>query len=288
MKICIRFFQTSLIFLFLASSFSNAQEYFPMKIGNVWEYNFETYFGEYPASSKTIRMEIVDTVTLSNGMQYYKFSPGFLFIDHRHLSKPDPADKDTVTTRFLRIACGNVYYYSLKDSADVLLFDTNKKYLLDTTEVLNTRTAVQEIFMPHGISKAASLFGVISYWSNDVTYPVSFSCKLTGFQTDGMQYGKVTGVKDRIKVIKDFALLQNYPNPFNPSTQISFQVPEASRVTLKVFDMLGKEVATLVDGNKSAGSHTVQFNASDLPSGMYIYSLQAGEFRDSKKLLLVK
>ncbi|MGE5620947.1 MAG: T9SS type A sorting domain-containing protein [archaeon] len=259
-----------------------------MKIGNVWEYNFETYFGDYPASSKTIRMEIVDTVRLSNGLQYYEFSPGFLFIDHRFLSKPDPTDKDTITTRYLRMECSKVYYYSLKDSADVLLFDTNKKYLLNTTEVLKTKTAVQEIFMPHGISHTSSLFGVISYWSNNVTYPVSFSCKLTGFQTDGIQFGMVTGVKDQPKVIADFALLQNYPNPFNPATQISFQVPEGSNVTLRVFDMLGKEIATLVDEFKSAGSHTVQFNASNLPSGMYIYQLRAGTHNSMRKMMLLK
>ncbi|MCU7512101.1 MAG: T9SS type A sorting domain-containing protein [Ignavibacteria bacterium] len=88
--------------------------------------------------------------------------------------------------------------------------------------------------------------------------------------------------------IKDFALLQNYPNPFNPATMISYSIPRQSFVNLKVFDMLGREVASLVSKEQSEGEYKVQFNASNLPSGMYIYTIQAGEFRASKKLMLVK
>lgn len=85
-----------------------------------------------------------------------------------------------------------------------------------------------------------------------------------------------------------FSLAQNYPNPFNPSTTISFSIPEARVVTIKVFDQLGKEVSTVLNEYKEAGTHTAQFNASSLPSGIYVYTIQAGEFRDSKKLLLLK
>ncbi|HEX2867449.1 MAG TPA: two-component regulator propeller domain-containing protein [Ignavibacteriales bacterium] len=87
---------------------------------------------------------------------------------------------------------------------------------------------------------------------------------------------------------KVYSLTQNYPNPFNPATNISYSIAVDQNVKLKVYDMLGKEVATLVDEYKSAGVHTVQFNASHLPSGVYIYTIQAGEFWDSKKLVLLK
>ena len=73
-----------------------------------------------------------------------------------------------------------------------------------------------------------------------------------------------------------FALFQNYPNPFNPSTRISYQLPENSFVTVKVFDALGRELETLVHEQQSAGYHSVQFNAAQLPSGMYFYSLKQG------------
>ncbi len=85
-----------------------------------------------------------------------------------------------------------------------------------------------------------------------------------------------------------FALEQNYPNPFNPLTNIKFEIPEDHQVTLKVFNTLGQEVATLVNGFQSAGSYSVPFDASQLSSGVYIYTLKAGNYTASKKLLLMK
>lgn len=85
-----------------------------------------------------------------------------------------------------------------------------------------------------------------------------------------------------------FVLSQNYPNPFNPSTNISYQLPVNSTVVLKLFGVLGKEVGTLVNERQSAGNHSVMFNAVDLPSGVYFYSLQAGSYHDIRKMLLLK
>jgi hypothetical protein len=89
-----------------------------------------------------------------------------------------------------------------------------------------------------------------------------------------------------------FALSQNYPNPFNPSTVISYQLPVNSQVTLKVYDMLGREVATLVNGEMKAGSYSVPFNTSKgtlgFSSGVYVYRLEAGSFISTRKLVLMK
>ncbi|MBI2418234.1 MAG: T9SS type A sorting domain-containing protein [Ignavibacteriales bacterium] len=87
---------------------------------------------------------------------------------------------------------------------------------------------------------------------------------------------------------KDFLLYQNYPNPFNPVTKIDYRVPENCVVTLKVFDVLGKEVATLVNEVQSAGKYSLMFNGANLPSGIYFYRLQAGQYSEVKKLALVK
>ncbi len=109
-------------------------------------------------------------------------------------------------------------------------------------------------------------------------------------------------VVDYIKVYKDtpnsiesesnfpnqFNLFQNYPNPFNPTTTIRYQIPEISYVTLKVFDVLGNEIETLVNEIKSSGTYEVEFNGSQLTSGIYFCSLQAGNRVDSKMLVLLK
>lgn len=98
-----------------------------------------------------------------------------------------------------------------------------------------------------------------------------------------------TGVPDRQTTAPNtFALLQNFPNPFNPSTTFSFSLPSKSPVSLKVFDALGREVSVVLSEELPAGNYSRQWNAADLPSGMYFYRLQAGTFTETKKLLLLK
>lgn len=99
----------------------------------------------------------------------------------------------------------------------------------------------------------------------------------------------ITGVEDQRKNLPTkFSLQQNYPNPFNPSTIISYLLPVNGFVNLKVYDVLGRRVETLVSERENAGSHAVTFNAANLPSGVYFYRLEAGAYHDTKKLLLLK
>jgi len=86
----------------------------------------------------------------------------------------------------------------------------------------------------------------------------------------------------------NYSLNQNYPNPFNPETAISFILPNSGKVNLKVFNMMGQEVATLVDGNMNSGAHLVNFDAANLSSGVYYYTLKAGDFKETKQMVLVK
>jgi photosystem II stability/assembly factor-like uncharacterized protein len=89
-------------------------------------------------------------------------------------------------------------------------------------------------------------------------------------------------------IVKDFTLSQNYPNPFNPSTTIIYSIPIAGKVSLKIFDVLGNEIATLVNEEKTSGKYTVNFDASNLTSGVYFYRLQTGDFISTKKMILLK
>jgi hypothetical protein len=112
----------------------------------------------------------------------------------------------------------------------------------------------------------------------------------------------VSGVDDENNLVSSFSLEQNYPNPFNPYTTIHYTIPnvtlsvssraesrdEGSRVQLKVYDVLGNEVATLVNEYRSAGSYAVEFDASKLSSGIYFYKLQAGNFTATRKMVLIR
>ena len=107
-------------------------------------------------------------------------------------------------------------------------------------------------------------------------------------QSDYIPYGVLTGVEDNKSQPATFRLEQNYPNPFNPETRIQFTLADPQSATLKVFDLLGREVAVLVNEKKEAGVHEVKFYAGGLASGAYFYRLQAGGFVQTRKLILMK
>ena len=101
--------------------------------------------------------------------------------------------------------------------------------------------------------------------------------------------GNATAVSDERNIVPaNFILYQNYPNPFNPATTISYSLPAERKVIIKVFNLLGREVAELVNEEKGAGSYQVSFNASSLSSGVYFYRIRAGDFVQTKKMILLK
>ena len=100
--------------------------------------------------------------------------------------------------------------------------------------------------------------------------------------------GGVTSVNSEDKVPAEFNLAQNYPNPFNPSTTISYSIPKQSKVSLKIYDMLGSEIAELVNEEKAVGSYEVNFDASNLSSGIYFYTLKTNNSVLTKKMTLIK
>ncbi len=132
-------------------------------------------------------------------------------------------------------------------------------------------------------------FGV----SNDSVQAFAVTTTLSGGGGLVLNYlhpvGFVTDVGDETKNIPiEYSLSQNFPNPFNPSTTISWQSPVGSWQTLKIYDMLGNEVATLVDEYREAGKYEVEFNAKNLANGMYLYRIQTGSFAETKKMILLR
>ena len=110
------------------------------------------------------------------------------------------------------------------------------------------------------------------------------------FLIDDLEFDNVSSISDGSfgDSPKSYHLTQNYPNPFNPSTKINFSLPQPGRVRLSVFNSLGQEVETLIDKDMTAGDHQVTFNAENYPSGIYFYRIEAGEFQDVKKMVLLR
>ena len=132
------------------------------------------------------------------------------------------------------------------------------------------------------ITKPGSVVEIVA---SDTTAPNSGT-----IQTDGVTWSisGAVGVEDEGQIPTQYSLSQNYPNPFNPSTTIHFSVPSSEFVTLKVFDVLGNEVATLINEEKPAGVYEVNFSALQFTSGVYFYTLNAGSFVETKKMILMK
>ena len=152
-------------------------------------------------------------------------------------------------------------------------FAPDGKFILDLNNVYGTNYLRSCLPLYNGDILAAGF----DYTSNSGDYVVvKLTQNPTGiYESDG-------------EPPSDFNLAQNYPNPFNPSTKISWQSPVAGHQTIKVYDVLGNEVATLVDEEKPAGNYEVTFNASEIASGIYFYRLQAGSFVETKKMILIK
>jgi predicted GH43/DUF377 family glycosyl hydrolase len=111
-----------------------------------------------------------------------------------------------------------------------------------------------------------------------------------GYATSVLDTSNYTEIEDNLltQVPTEYNLSQNYPNPFNPATKIGFRIPDFEFVSLKIYDILGREVSTLVNEEKPAGSYEVEFNAANLSSGVYFYKIRAGSFVETKKMILLR
>ncbi len=198
--------------------------------------------------------------------------------------------EDTVTvpvefTQFsASVNSGNVMLeWETSTETNNLGFEIERARLTDNSEINNTEFHLIGFVQGSGTTTNPNrysftdeelLSGVYQYRLKQIDYDGSF---------------KYSGIVElNLIAVNDFRLEQNYPNPFNPSTTISYQLPKAEFVTVKIFDTIGNEVKTIVKENKPAGVHEVNFDASQLSSGIYLYRIDAGTFHQSKKMLLVK
>jgi hypothetical protein len=159
-------------------------------------------------------------------------------------------------------------------------------------------TANQYQWMKDGVNIPGANNNSYTIGPVDSSYAGSYLCRIINtIATELTLYSRpitvtvegVVGVNEITKQIpKTFALYQNYPNPFNPSTTIKFTLPKAEELKIEVFNALSQKVAVLVNEKMPAGLHEVEFNAQDLPSGVYVYKITAGQYSDVNKMLYLK
>lgn len=289
---------------------STLKDFLPLSIGNYWQYELLFDQNQYIRWNETV---IGDTV-LPNGKKYF-------VMFHRDI----PHKPTTDSYSFYRLGdslqvmkyVGNTrlcleeerieyklntpdssYWIACRrpDSSAYLrgLLGSHDEYFQIADKWLPTRTycdvaidsqSQKVIFSPLGSTVTLLTKGLgISQYS----FEASGSAYLVGAVINGKRYGYITGIEEVESFTLKDALYQNFPNPFNPSTTILFFLPQTGFVTLKVIDILGREIATVAQGNYSAGLHNIEFKGDNLPSGVYLYRLIANNYTLTKKMLLVK
>jgi hypothetical protein len=196
----------------------------------------------------------------------------------------------TLTARSQRLTIGNTFYGG---TFSVDNFNGN----LDEIRVWNEARTFEQIFNTMNVELFGTEPGLVALWHlNEVAEGVVKDATPNHNNGTLKNGSTVTDVNEQPKsVVTEYALFQNYPNPFNPTTMITFVVPTSVGtgttkilITLKVFDMLGREVATLVNEEKEPGQYQVTFDGSRLASGVYFYKLSAGKFMEVKRMILAK
>lgn len=302
------------------SADTNAVAYFPLMQGNKYIYHYYdsyTHLGTTTTSSGDVLAKVSDNFdTIVNGKRYFRLN-GFPSLSNNFYRV------DSISGSLMMSEPNNSceYYSHIEKFIDSLAALANneikfcgqtssntsyKCFDIRDTNILTINTLVKKFRNVTNISLYQTTFnrdyakniGLVyySYFSDFGWQGGQHSTyyKLKGCVLNGVVYGDTTQrpiaslTQLNSLIPSEFSLSQNYPNPFNPTTTISFDVPKNSFVKLKIYDVSGKELAILVNENLNIGSYNYQWDASNFPSGIYFYKLEANDFVDTKRMVLLK
>jgi len=264
----------------------------PVSKYSLWrlDKDFWTFAGEVPAISEKIYMAIAPTIydsTKTTGMFLSTFKVVTHGLNPIMVATSQPMSgysldnlAPKVPTSFMAVVRGNLVVLTWDNNTD----DKDLQYY---TIYRSTNPS----FVPAKENQLA-LVATNTFDDASVTLGQKYYYKVSAVDFSGNESVaaafSLTGVTNEGSIPTEYNLYQNYPNPFNPSTTISFDLPVSEFVTLTIYDVLGKQVASVVDEYRNAGKYSIQYNASQLSSGMYFYKISAGNFNQIKKFILLK
>ena len=266
-------------------------EFYPHHMGDIWSYLWVYYdpisdFGEGGREYKWISQD-----TIINDTTYWQIESESISGKNIYFERVD-----TLTGNVLRIQYSNPYEINCVDNVyadvgDTVIINNNYDLLycnalvvlsFRDTMINNITTTIRKVI---GLPDKQLLYfarniGMLgsgeNYWIDSAN-------------VNGNIFSNITDIKVNSEPIKkNYILNQNYPNPFNPITKIKYTISKRSLVTIKIFNVLGNEIATLVNEEKSIGNYNVDFDGTNLPSGVYFYRINAGDFLETRKMLLIK
>ncbi len=267
-------------------------KFFPSAVGNVWEYN--TPFGNTIIEIQSVSIDSLNSkwIFYTGGAPSYKIDTLYQVYKYPfdlnwlyYKLNADTGDNWIVDVHHI---VDTFFVYKLAKVRSIyegFFYDRSTTFKEITFYQYQPDSILNEFSWPEYTETVAYGIGLVSVFDDEGGGPQRI---LQGCIIDGDTIGIITSVKDEFNVLNSFELFQNYPNPFNPTTTIKFNLAEPQKVKLTVYSLLGEEVEVLMDEYKSAGTHSVVFNAYDLPSGVYIYTIVAGNRTSSKKLILLK
>jgi hypothetical protein len=280
----------------LSSQVNPAINFYPLHVGDVWQYKVTYRPPNYQDKISYLSKRVLADTLLSNGNRYFLVEQPPFTYDEINLSEKV----------FVRIdsASGIVYKYDSNNTEEK--FDSLYSELYDHFQGLicwdvSDKTVFSEVRKTRMIGNPITTNGNDFHWSmamnigiySQSNYMCMVACtgnayELVYAKINGKEYGILMSREEESQIPLSFQLFQNYPNPFNPATKIQYSISKTSFVSLKIHDILGREIQNLVNEEKLPGSYEVIFNGSTLGSGVYFYKLTAGKFSQTKKLLLIK
>lgn len=218
-------------------------------------------------------------VIFSIGKDVYEMPDGgFLVAGSRALLIRTDANGDTLWTKLYEGECNNMQ--PVNDGGFIIAGNNSLIRINQDADTVWTKIIGESSDVANSVQQTSDGGFIVTGRTNSSGNPNVWLVRIGSEGTTFAEYNST--------VPSGYKLFQNYPNPFNPGTVISYQLPVSANVSLKVYDVLGNETATLADEYKTAGNYEVEFDATNLPSGIYFYKLQAGDFTETKKLTLLK
>ena len=282
---------TSGLYAFSSADSDTVINYFPLKTGD-WRIYASRYFQSPPDINDTIF--VLDTLRF-NEILYYALGNS---IDGAEYYRED--------------SLGDIWLYSTHDSSEAVAFplslsvgDTIMEIdSLTNDTTLTTLGRIDLVYTDAGLFRDCLWIYIdnLSFFDEEIGFTFApdvgiisikigggFSSKLYSAKIGTTYYGDIVSVEDDIVTFPNkYFLMQNHPNPFNPVTNISYSLPVSGEMTLIIYNILGEEIARLVDGFQQAGEYNITWNASNFASGIYFYRLGAGNFTETKKMVLLK
>lgn len=257
----------------------NAQHIFPLHVGDRWIYwEYPTYFRE---------VNIQNDTTMTNGKLYYNLNSELYRQQGDSIFKFDPSLNNEYLLFDFSANVGDTitnFEYDENDTLQIIL-----TYKFENGEYLGVNGTYFTFFINQtqliDDEISLSVFDSLGIIERNSTW---FDENLSGALIDGIVYGNITSVENKDIVIHNFNLAQNYPNPFNPVTTITYSLDINSYVNLDIYNIIGEKVETLVNELQISGNHKINFNASNLPSGIYFYKLASNNRVLVKKMSIVK